>query len=216
MASLLISAAIAKCRGVNGSGIDMAWLTKLTTMQQGAHMIAAFQAALCRNLNTRFRDDVKGRGERHYISGCRSALVSSFTFHSLFSFKNFAAISTMRFKSLLLTWYVPSTSQVGDQHKGGFLYYMATGESEDVLLNCYRQKQAFSRTVAGPACGKQVQKLGSCFFSSTQCCARGFMQKKKHMLPGPWVVTLSARNCTQLTTRSLCLPKYVKDRKHYL
>lgn len=198
--SLLISAAIAKCRGVNGSGIDMAWLTKLTTMQQGARMIAAFQAALCRNLNTRFWDDVKGRGKIHYIyiSGCRLALVSSFTFHSFSFFKIFAAISTTRFKSLLLTWYVPSTSHVGDQHKGGFLYYMAIGELEDVLLNCYRQKQAFSRTVAGRACGKQVQKLGSCFFSSTQCCARGFMQKKKHMLSGPWVITLSARNCTQL------------------
>lgn len=91
--SLLISAAIAKCRGVNGSGIDMAWLTKLTTMQQGARMIAAFQAALCRNLNTRFWDDVKGRGKIHYIyiSGCRLALVSSFTFHSFSFFLNFCS-----------------------------------------------------------------------------------------------------------------------------
>lgn len=95
---------------------------------------------------------------------------------------NFEAISTMRFKLPLLTWYVPSTSHVGGQHKGGFLYYTAIGELEDVLLNCYRQKQALSRTVAGPSYGKQVKKSGSCFLSSTQCCARGFMRKKKHML----------------------------------
>lgn len=53
-------------------------------------MTAAFQAALCRNLNTRFQDDVKGRGKRHYISGCHLALVSSFTFHSFF-FLNFCS-----------------------------------------------------------------------------------------------------------------------------
>lgn len=193
----------------------MAWLTKLTILQQGAGTFAAFPAALCRNLNTRFRDEVNGRRERRYMSGCRLALVytSPITLHF---FLIFAAISTMRFKLPLFTWYVPSTSHVGDQHKGGFLYYTAIGELEDVLLNCYRQKQALSRTVAGPSCGKQVQKWGSCFFSSTQCCARGFMRRKKHMLPGPWVVTLSVRNCKQLTACSLCLPKYVKDRNHYL
>lgn len=136
-------------------------------------MFTAFHAALCRNFNTRFLDDVKGRGKGHYMSGCRLALVSS-----IIIFKIFAAISMMRLKSLLLTWYVPSTSRVGDQHKGGFLYYMAIGELEDVLLKCYVQRQAFSRTVAGPLCKKQVQKLCSCFFSSTQCCARGFKRKK--------------------------------------